>query len=149
MHIWMSNFSILGLYFCIPLKFSGIIRFIRNIYAANPHSVYKQPNPNIHNFYLVYKKRNNSFPYNIGFVRIIWIRYTPNSRQTNIQTTKKEVRNYFYSSFLLGWGGKYWENTATEVSIFGLALGVPSLILHPCFTIRFIFFFCQGYQANK
>ena len=81
---WFRN-----IYFFDPFKYSGIIRFIRNIYAmysvsyrynpntTNPYSVYKQPNPNIHNFYSVYKKRNYSFPYKFGFGQIIRIWYTP------------------------------------------------------------------------
>ena len=74
-----------------PLKYSGIIRFITNIYVmysvsyrynpntTDPHSIYKQQNPNIHNFYSVYKKGNYSFPYKFWFVQIIQIGYNPKS----------------------------------------------------------------------
>ena len=69
-----------------PLKYLATIRFIRNIYAmysvsyrynpntTNPYSACKQPNLNIHNFYLVYKTRNYSFPFKFGFFQIIRIR---------------------------------------------------------------------------
>ena len=67
------------------------IRFMRNIYAmysvsyrynpytTNPNSVYKQLNPNIHNFYSIYMKKNHLFPYKFAFGQIIRIRYTPSS----------------------------------------------------------------------
>ena len=35
--------------------------------TSNPYSVYKQPDPIIHIFYSVYKKRNYLFPYKFGF----------------------------------------------------------------------------------
>ena len=44
-----------------------------------PYSVYKQQNPNIHIFYSVNKKRNDSFPYKFGFGQIIQILYIPSA----------------------------------------------------------------------
>ena len=35
--------------------------------TSNPYLVYEQPNPYIHIFYSVYKKRNYSFPYKFEF----------------------------------------------------------------------------------
>ena len=48
--------------------------------TSNPYLVYEQPNPNIHIFYSVYKKRKYSFPYKFGFGQIIRIRYIPSQQ---------------------------------------------------------------------
>ena len=61
-----------------PLKYSGIIRFIRNMYAmysvsyrynqntTNPYLVQKQSNPNPHNFYSFIRKGPIRFLINLN-----------------------------------------------------------------------------------
>ena len=63
-----------------------LVSYRYNQNTTNPYSVYKQPNPDIYQFYSVYKKGNYSFPYKFGFVQIIRIRYTPR------KITKKKRR---------------------------------------------------------
>ena len=69
--------------------------------TTNPYWVCKQSNPNIHYFYLVYKKRNHLFPNKFWFGWIIRIWYTPTIRWTLLSSSLISSI-VLASSFILG-----------------------------------------------
>ena len=119
-----------------PVKYSGIIRFIRNIYAmysisyrynlntTNPYSVYKQRNPKIHNFYSDYKKKKYSFPYKFGFGRIIRIQYIPGHTMVNFRVERSCSKEILY-----------WLMHLCTIYIFMLDLELQYIGLSVCWSV--------------